>query len=415
MTIEGISARDFHRTVEPAVSTVRRFFRRVKELILSDGFRSGALKLTRNALTLHDKISNSTPFATAQTGLNGTIDFLKLASIPQKIHEIRETKKDKLKLAALTIGVVSDGLTAFKVLELFKAIELAKFAALLGKIPVVGSTVAKILPFGNIITILDTIKAGMDIAISSKAIHSCRKKLANNKEKRALWEGVKQCGTFSEDFISAKIKRMDAKFSSKYAKMNVALAKEEIAIAKLMAKTEAYDQLQEDIATASGGAKKKLQLKSVIAKRKLHSLARREIKAVKELEAAQGKIDHYLKTRKDWMRLKKGEVEQPTQGDVKKFAEIKLEKWAIKRKKDRGQVKEESAKICLNTVLMVCYIASMVLAALAIAAIPGVGIALTLGFCIPLSIGIGMTIWKKFRKEKTYKPVPISMILGNPA
>lgn len=400
--IEELKERYYHTTSNEKTSNGR--FKKILEAVADEsgntGSVTGTTKLLSSALKLFEEIATDVDTSTVRDGLGFFANIIKIASIAKTAHEIGLNRKDKLKLASLILGSGTAALHVFKVLDYFKIITLSNLATHLGKIPTIGLQAAKWIPFGNIISVLEIINSSIDIAIASKKIKKLKKDNKHCDDKRKFWAKIQKRGYVRREVVHSKVEKMNEKLENRYR-----VEKESF---KWMYKNRfnRLNQAEEKLEAVENSQKlhfKKLRIK--LAKRRIVKAEKRFLhsevlyqKAKKATKAYEAKIEN-------WKAL--GQTDRIKDEGVSLTASRKIEKWNIKEKINNKEVRTQGRSIALNTTLIVLLIAAIVLGGLALTGLPFVGIPLALGFLSFSIMGLGFSLWKKYRKKPTYASVPL--------
>ncbi len=414
MNLIGVKAFDYHEANNPSneLSPLKKFTSKLREITLCEKFRSKLLKLIKNSIILYDEIFKSNHFSIAPIGIASALEvlILKIVSLPKKIDKIHKAKRDKLKLTSLLIDLGTTPISILKTLDLFKVVDLGKFSLLLGKIPVAGSVLARVLPFSNISSILEIIQASIEIAISSKRIIAKKQDIAHVDSKLNLWKDVLAKGSLSEELLNSTIsskKRKIKNISIEILAFEYKIARYQDSINKSQEKLE---KIQDELKNCRGVNKTAFKIKAAIAEKSAAAVKRRIFREEKVKTDFVSRLDD-LKTASNALMEIKQSRDNLNMDAVKKFAEIKIEKWMRKNHNHKQVVKKEGGKIAINTILIICLVASIVLGSLALTAVPFVSIPLCIGFLIIPLLGFGLNVWKKLHKDKVYNSVPFSLLL----
>lgn len=183
---------------------IARAFHQFKEATKEETVRTGTLKTVRAALQLHEALLGA-DHKDIRAGIGFAVDAAKVFSIPVTIAKIIQDRKSKLKTLVNTLDLLSGVFSGFKILDYFKVIDLGIVSRALGHIPVIGKEAAKILPFGNIISIVDIIRSSFSIHQSRKEIQTEKKKKIKFAAKRVDWEQIQKDGKISTQFVKKKL------------------------------------------------------------------------------------------------------------------------------------------------------------------------------------------------------------------
>lgn len=413
--IININAQLFHLPTDANLPKTRlaRAFQNFNEVTKEETFRTGTLKTVKAALQLHEALLGADS-KDIRAGIGFAVDAVKVFSIPVSIAKIIQDRKSKLKTLVNTLDLLTGVFAGLKVLDYFKAIDLGIVSKVLGQIPVIGKEAAKILPFGNIVSIIDIIRSSLSIHQSRQSIQSEKKKKIKFTSKKIEWEKFQKEGKITKQFVEKKLSASLPKKNAALEEKKTAETKMTEALKKYTKRVTKHENLLKDLNKCDPSDKVRLKIATYRAFGRVKRAKNAWQKAVGEYEVKAAKCAKCEKRVTDWTEFqnKITEINQPVES-VKKLAEIKVAKWDRKTLKSDTTIRDNKISIGISTAVIIVTIASIVLTILALSALPFVSIPLTIAFIALGAIGMGFFIWKKVRKEITYKPVPISMLWEN--
>jgi hypothetical protein len=411
-SILNINAKFYHLPDQTALpkSRLAKAFHYFKEVAKDDDARSGTLKTARAALSLHEALVGSDS-KDIRAAIGFATDALKVFNIPATIATLIKERKNKIKTAINSLDLIGGVFSGFRILDYFKAIDLGVVANTMGKIPVIGVQAAKILPFTNIVNIVDIVRSSIAIHQARKEIKSEKKKKSQYADKKTEWGKIQTSGKIDKQFIVTRLNTSLLKRSKAYEEKKTAESKMTDALKKFTKCVTKHESLLKILQSCSTSEKLRLKWKTYRAFGKARRAKNEYEKAVKQFQAQTVKWDKYDTKVKNWNEFenKIKSVNQPVES-VKKLAELKVEKWDRKTVKSNKLIRDNKISIGLKTASIIVMVASMVLTFLALSTISFVAIPLAVALLAIVVIGTGIAIWKKVRKDVTYKAVPISMI-----
>lgn len=389
----------FHLTAEAHEGRFTRILKKFSDEGTSASTIASIGKIIRGILSVVEAAVDDIDNSGARGGFGLFGDIVKLASFGKSCYDMKQNSKDKLKISSLAIGATSSGLTIFKILGYFEVISLANFSAKLGTIPVVGTAAAKWLPFGNILSILDIIKAGVDIALSKREIDRLKVKINHDYDKKKLWKSIEGHGYVRTKYANDKIEYMNEKLEKK---------RENQEILEAIAKEKENNELAAEAKLE--GLKKGPQshfsrLKIKRATKKRNKLTRYHKKAIELHEEAKASTETYEAKIATWQAMR--DAPREMNEELVETAKLKIAKWDLKTLIKKKDIRHEKRSIAFNVFLITVLAASIILTGLALTAIPGVGIALAVAFLALPTIGLGMSFYKKYRRKPTYRSVEL--------
>jgi hypothetical protein len=396
----------YHLTPEDSQPNGR--FTRILEVVADEGTNastiSSAAKVIRAALYVAEEAANGFAATEVRGPLGFFADMVKLASLGKSCYEMKQSNKDKLKISSLAIGGITSGLFIFKILNYFEVITLTDLATKIGTIPVIGTTAAKWLPFGNILSILDIAKAGIDIALSHREIKRLKGKISHCHDKRKLWRSIERHGYVRTQYANEKLETMKEKLVVKYQFQKEKSA--EIAFKKLEKMAIAVEK-QEKL---ENNPKAPLfRIRNKIAKKKAIKEVKKFLKAANAMESAVAATTKYEEKIATWEKMR--DAPREMNEELSQTAAHKIEKWDLKALLHKKGIRHEKRNIAFNVFLITILAASIILTALALTTLSFVGIPLAVALlAIPL-ISLGMTFYKRYKKRPTYNSVPLPSAL----
>lgn len=414
-SILNINTHLYHLPAQPdkPKSRLARAYHHFKEVAKEDSARIGTLKTVRAALSLHDALVSS-DHKDIRATIGAVTDIIRVFNIPGTIANLIKERKNKLKTAMNSLDLTSGVFSGLKVLDFFKAIDLGVVANTMGKIPVIGLQAAKILPFTNIVNIVDIVRSSLSIHQSRKEIRGEKKKKIKHADKKTEWEKIQKSGNIDAKFISGKLGASLLKKSKAFEEKRAAESKMTGALKKYTKCATKHEQLLKILESCSTSKKLRLKMETYRAFGRAKRAKNEYEKAVKQFETQTVKWAKYDTKVRNWKefpeRIKS--MNKPVES-VKKLAELKVAKWDRKTTQSNRMIRNSKISIGINTASIIVTIASMVLTFLALSAIPFVSIPLAIAFLALAVIGTGFFIWKKVRKDVTYKTVPLSMLWEN--
>jgi hypothetical protein len=413
--ILDIKTQFYHLPVKTDLPKTRiaQAFHQFKEAAKEENVRTGTLKTVKAALQLHEVLLGA-DHKDIRAGIGFAVDTVKVFNIPITIAKIIQDRKSKLKTLVNTLDLLTGVFAGLKVLDYFKAIDLGIVARALGHIPVIGKEVAKVLPFSNIVSIVDIVRSSFSIHQSRKEIKTEKKKKIKHASKRDEWEQIRKDGKITHAFVE---KKLASSIEKKVAALDEKTAAEEKmteALKKYTKRVAKHENLLKDLENCSPSAKFRLKRASYRAFGRAKRARNEYEKALGHFQTQAKKWAKYEERVTNWTEFENmiPKVNQPVQS-VKKLSELKISKWDRKTLKSDKTIRDSKISIGINTASIVVMVASMVLTILALSALPFVSIPLTIAFIALAAIGMGFFIWKKVRDDITYKAVPISMLWEN--
>lgn len=327
-----------------------------------------------------------------------------------------EKQKKALKIAASSIGASGGVLTGIKMLNSYGKVDMPFVNKTLHAIE--GS--AAFAPYAFVSNVLGIAKSGLDIGLAALKLKKCDKDLKHIKMKNKLWKEE-----FTPKFAQEKIGRIDGKMIA--CKEEAEKIKE-----KATQSAEEVSKLQEKYLKTKETRLNKLKKAEYVsdAKRFFIKIGQafkkaftenKQKRALKkaiacqhvlctELEASISKYDKLEKKKEGWASIHEGlsnnNLTTTQKTELEYMRSEKLSKWNIKKVNINWTKAKEGLEIAFNVISIIVAIASIILMA------TGVGAAPVLLAITALSIGtslalFGVTLFKKFKKDKPYQSVVI--------
>lgn len=411
--ILNVNAKYYHLPDESNLpsSPLARAFHHVKEAAKEENVRTGTLKTLKAALHLHEVLLNA-DHKDIRAGIGFAADVVKVFNLPANISKlIEERTKGKFKTFSNLLDVIVGALTILKVGQYLSPTTFAFVSKGVGTVSVFGKEAVKVVSVSNVLTVLDIIRSSVSIHSSRRDIRAEKTKKMKYSKKAETWAKIREDGRVSREFIANKegISRI------KLAKAEEATTSAETAMTKALKKYNKRVAVHVDLLTELENCKPSEKFRLKCATYGAYTRVRRARKvwekSVTKHTNEKAKLNKYQEASVNWRSFedKIKEINQPVES-VKKLADIKVAKWDRKTLKSNQGIRDSKISIGINTVGIIVMIASLALTILALSALPFVSIPLTVAFILLAGVGVGFVIWKKVRKDITYKPVPISMI-----
>lgn len=388
--LQKAAQREYHKRPAQKVG----FLRQWADLGTDAGTLSGAAKLGKSILNI---LSAFYPLESLKSGakfLSGISDSIKVMGVGKGINDIKDNIKKPVKVASSVLGLASAGAAFAKVLNAVDVIQLGKATVLLGRIPVVGSYVARYLPILSLFNLIDIAKAGCDIKLQSDKIILLNKETSKIRGKIQKWEQVTTNETLKK-VAEAKAPLLEVKQNKSTQLVTNTAVQIKTAQTELAKAEEALEKAEAERA------------KSRFPK---PNLIRNHWKAKADFEQKHNALSK-LKTDLAAHTTKLGKLrstalpDDVTSVDAKLYASKKVEKWNIKLTNTRWNKAKEGLGIALNSVVAVTLVALTILSGLALLSILPISLSISSGFLVVSILGLGIHFINKLWKPKGYSPI----------
>jgi hypothetical protein len=368
------------------------------------------LTLSRGTITQTNLINNSFKFLGVFNGIKTLI---------KNDDEIKKdtqtfTKKDTiLKVASGTLGITIAAVGGFQILDTLKVIDLASVAISMGTFSITGSNL--LLSFGSILSLFGIMKAGITLGVSAYKLRKINLKISDIEQKKMLWGSpilTEERATYhikqirhhqaKTEIEANQIAKLIKKNSKKFKKYKTAYSQKEHLLKLKKIKLQNKNVILQTIGKISS------KIALIKAKRKLHQMAKIYYARCDRFD---GKKEAYqiLKQKEErWKRIRtiiKAPSEVQSQA-LTTFSNQKLAKWEIKRANLNLDKLKTGLKIGVNIILIIALIASIVLTATGVGAIPVLIGTASLFLFVSLS-SMGLRWFKKCKKPAKHQPVPV--------